>query len=532
MSASPTPRLDGMLASLVEGTLAPAEAERLERILMQDPAAREQYRWYLAVHLGLQELLQADAGVVALPPPRRRRIWPGLAAAAAVGLAAGLVLWRAGFVPAHRHGQDRGAEVAAGPLLAVTAEAHGVLWDLATPAVSGMPLSAGRIRLRAGDLTLTLVNGQTLAVRGPAELELVNERELRVIAGAASLDHRMQAEPFVTRVPGGAVVSSSDTEFSVNVGDGTDLRVFHGQACASTVDITGRSREEVVLDAGQSARIADSLKPAKFSASAFLRLPAPPATTASPASEVYAAAVVADRPQAYWRFEEGDGTATTRDETGGAPLELMLNAALAGPPGHRFLALDDRRRQGFAYCNSPLGGLDSAGFTIECLIYPASKSHCTAMAIEAVEAAAQPPEKIHHTPQFCVIERMARMGEHIGHVHPDYAMRAMLRFPAGYVGGTNLYSAESHLLHRWRHAVLTCDGRSMRLYLDGRPTDEAKVGFSLVGTRFRPIIGRLQPDPRDEARQWVGGIDEVAIYPKVLDEAAIRRHWEALAAPH
>jgi hypothetical protein len=123
---------------------------------------------------------------------------------------------------------------------------------------------------------------------------------------------------------------------------------------------------------------------------------------------------------------------------------------------------------------------------------------------------------------------MGRKGEHIGHIHPDFALRAMLRSPAGYVGGTNLYSRESHLLHRWFHVAAVHDGTSVRLYLDGELSATTPASLPFHNARLRPIIGRLQPHPQDELRQWVGGIDEVALYGRALSAEEIRTHADAL----
>ena len=66
------------------------------------------------------------------------------------------------------------------------------------------------------------------------------------------------------------------------------------------------------------------------------------------------------------------------------------------------------------------------------------------------------------------------------------------------------------------------------LFVDGAPSDSATTSLDFHNAILRPIIGRLQPNPRDELRQWIGGIDEVAIYGRALTEAEIRAHAEAL----
>jgi hypothetical protein len=117
----------------------------------------------------------------------------------------------------------------------------------------------------------------------------------------------------------------------------------------------------------------------------------------------------------------------------------------------------------------------------------------------------------------------------MGHVHQDFALRAMLRSPAGYEGGTNTYSNESHLMHRWVHVVFTHDGSQLRLYLDGRLSDQVPSQLTYQNASLRPIIGRLQPLAAGEVRQWHGGIDEVALYGRPLSADEVAAHAAALS---
>lgn len=529
----PSNALAGLLNRLVEGRLDEQEAVSLEILLQESPAARAYYRLFLAVHLGLQEVFQADSGVIPLPAARRRRaVWPWLGLAAALVATAGLVTW----APLHRPPPPAAADTntrppatASGPVLAVMASAREVLWNLPATAEAGLRLSAGPVRLTKGEMVLTLANGQTLAVRAPADFELINDREIALHSGAVSLLHDVNHGLLVVRLGKGAVVSSAG-EFSISArpDGGAALRVFGGEVSASTVDQKGHSREEALATPGATLEIGDRLQTGQSGPDSFYRIPHPLPTAESIADATYATAVLADSPVAYWRFEEATADHLLPSLVGENPLELRGNAVLAGPPGRRFLAVDDRQRRGFAYGREVAIALAPAGFTIECVFYSASETYGTALVLESATVPAPTTGLLRHAPNLCAIERMGRRGENIGHIHPDYALRAVARFPAGFEEGTNLYSDQSHLLHAWHHTALTFDGTTLRLYLDGRLSDQAPASFVWGSDRVRPVIGRLQPNPRDEARQWIGGIDEVAIYPRPLDPATLSRHHRAL----
>jgi hypothetical protein len=247
--------------------------------------------------------------------------------------------------------------------------------------------------------------------------------------------------------------------------------------------------------------------------------------------------VVSSRPTAWWRFDYllGDSS-NVAPEVGEMPLMLVGQPKIVGPEGRRFLMTNRSDAAGFAMPPASIPGLDTEdGFTLECLIHPLSEVHGTAIALDQPELAKHhaPSEwdvslPIRHPPQRLLIERMGLRGSVLGHIHPDSALRAMMRSPAGYNGGLNTYSAESHLMHRWIHVAFTHDGRHLRLYIDGKLSDEYESDHEFQNAALRPIIGRLHSIPRGTFRQWHGGIDEVAFYSRALDPAEIQRHAEAL----
>ncbi len=530
----PPPRLAELFAKLADEMLDAAEAAELDAILRHDPVAREHYRWHVAVHSALMESGR-QGKLIPLPPPRQSisRTW--LAVAAAIALTAGIGGWWR-FHPAAPSAPPLAATPPAAPsaVLAVVSLAHNAQWNLPNPPATGQGLRPGPVQLLGGDLTLAMVGGQTLALRGPAEFELLTETEFALRRGDAAFRDARHRGPFIMQVPFGAVVDLG-TEFSAHVAaDGVaDVRVFEGEVTASTISASGTTREEVVLNTDQTVCIAASLTACQRPAGAFIRTQAAVPTDRASGMGSYALAVKGSSPLAYWRFEQVDGERQVRNERDGPALQLAGNARLEGSDSQRFMVVGDTGTGGFASTRAALAGLDTArGITVECLLYPLDERYGSVIAFELADpppADLEVPGRIHHAPQTFALERMGRRGEHIGHVHPDYALRAMFRSPAGYVGGTNVYSRESHLLYRWIHAAVTHDGERIRLYIDGELSDEATTKLPFQNANLRPIIGRLQPDPRDEARQWIGGIDEVALYGRVLAPAEIRAHATALA---
>ena len=520
------PPLAGLLSKLVDGMLNEQDKAKLEKILRTNPAARKYYRLYLATHLELTEAAPQMNFAPSSPIGWFRRARVPLATAALIPLAFALALW----APWRNARQEPPAKV-----LAVTAVTQDVRWSLPESPQAGASLHAGRIKLTAGTLALAFSGNQIVTLAAPSDFELIDENEIFLHRGNASLRIVVSGSPYVIRVPHGAVVDLG-TEFSVKVAaDGiADVWVFEGKAQVSLTS-GASTREQQSLTAGQSLRIGDSLVPSPTKDTDFIRPLPGTGIPDSPAGGSYATAVKSSRPSAWWRFENGGPSTPVSNEAGGQPLDLHGTPKITGTKdGRRYLYMDQGEHSGFAMPASGLQGLDTPqGLTIELLCHSSSEEYGTIIAMELYGKDLSELAKksnLHHAPSRALIERMGRKGAHIGHVHPDFAIRSMLRSPASYTyqAGANAYSSEGHLLHRWMHIAMSYDGKHIRLYIDGELSSEVPAQEKFLGESLRPIIGRVQPDPRDEFRQWSGAIDEVAFYPRALEPAEIRSHAAAL----
>lgn len=133
-----------------------------------------------------------------------------------------------------------------------------------------------------------------------------------------------------------------------------------------------------------------------------------------------------------------------------------------------------------------------------------------------------------YRPQRGLIERAGRTGALIGHSHPPYAIRGLIRAPSRYWNGVNAYTSESYLERRWIHVVQTYDGKTMRLFVDGQLANAGDEEYPPRGSILSPVIGSLRAEQGANMRQWIGGIDEVALYNRVLKPAEVQAHFSAL----
>ena len=182
-------------------------------------------------------------------------------------------------------------------------------------------LGAGRLVLRSGRVTLGLLNGVTLTLEGPADLELLSIDRVHCRRGKLRTRVPRGAEGFIVSTPGSAVVDLG-TEFGLNVAvDGkAQLMVFKGEAEAAVLNPAGApvrsqqvaERRAFDIDPGRGQIEEAEARPADFVASPLLAR-SPLGLGAS-----YREAVLAAGPWAYWRFEAiADGAVP--DEVAGRP---------------------------------------------------------------------------------------------------------------------------------------------------------------------------------------------------------------------
>lgn len=94
-------------------------------------------------------------------------------------------------------------------------------------------------------------------------------------------------------------------------------------------------------------------------------------------------------------------------------------------------------------------------------------------------------------------------------------------------GGHTIMSAEGVVrAETWHHAVLTHDGTTGRLFLDGARVGEvaADMPLRLAGQLF---VGHRAAAGEDPAHFFAGQIDELAVYDHALDAETIRAHHAA-----
>jgi len=215
--------------------------------------------------------------------------------------------------------------------------------------------------------------------------------------------------------------------------------------------------------------------------------------TSGPSASLYAATVLADTPQGYWRLGEASGNAL--DSSGNGRTGTVSGGVTQGQagalPGNGCYLFD---------------GVDGTRVRVVGLVVPAVYS------IECwVNAAVGPVDRglagCWRTSQGAFLW-----------IAPGSGF-----FAAAHNGSPHL-TGTLGLNGQWRHVVSTYDGTTLRLYVDGvENTNAARAALvTPAATDFE--IGTYA---QDTGINFTGRIDEVALYGTALSPARVQAHYNA-----
>lgn len=219
----------------------------------------------------------------------------------------------------------------------------------------------------------------------------------------------------------------------------------------------------------------------------------------------YASAVLADGPVLYFRFGEADGEAELRDEISGLKVAVPVTGVRSGAAG----ALADDANTAVIF--------DGTGH----LMFPAGQEF-EGFAPFTVEVwVKQPPT----TDSLSFI---------VDHEEPSAGRAGWDLFGGSSIGferrtSSAVFSStalDSPSANAWHHVVATTDGATQFIFVDGvlAASNPATVAVGKVGVPY--AVGGQNCLPCANA-QYVGALDELAIYDKALSVARIAAHFAA-----
>ncbi|WP_424643464.1 LamG-like jellyroll fold domain-containing protein [Embleya sp. AB8] len=239
--------------------------------------------------------------------------------------------------------------------------------------------------------------------------------------------------------------------------------------------------------------------------------------TYAASSAAYASAIVASAPVGYYRLGEQGGT-TARNASGGADPGTY-HEVVPGRAG-AFAGGDDTAVE--------LNGTTSYVELPQNLLRTKSR-----LSIELWFKTDKPGVIVGH--QSNAIDDPAGVG---GNFTPAIYVDSNGRLRGKFVqadapGQTPVASAQSVTDSRWHHAVLTADGTVHTLYLDGVKAGSVNGGVNHEASS-RVYLGAGfaagWPESPGAVSHFDGSIDEVAVYDRAIDAAAVAEHFAARGA--
>lgn len=271
-------RINDLANAFVAGTLDEQELDELERLLAEDPVARDAFVEYSTLHTDLFFTMRANRLTSNLVGALKRsktdnptptavptsdavdRSFPSARAwrwqAFMVALACSLLVAVWGVTRPEREPSATGVDFVQTKVDAVATlyETSGLVWkDANDSLLPGSPLPVGkRLRFRSGLAELVFRSGAQVLVEGPADLKLVSDMELSLVTGRLTAKVPSDAIGFSVRTDSTRVMDLG-TEFGVVAGPNreSEVVVFEGEVIVSQRDGSGQNHR---LSAGRMVR--------------------------------------------------------------------------------------------------------------------------------------------------------------------------------------------------------------------------------------------------------------------------------------
>jgi hypothetical protein len=235
-------------------------------------------------------------------------------------------------------------------------------------------------------------------------------------------------------------------------------------------------------------------------------------TTAGPSINLYGQAVLADNPIGYWRLDETNGSVA--HDYFGANSGFYTNALL-GQPGNTNVGSHTAVKFGsVSNVNSYVGGVPigfatsgSATFSVECWANSGPQTNDSG-----------------------IITRGAGSGEqfNLDCGSTGHGFRFFVRDAST---GVHLANGTVTPNNTWHHLVGVCDQPNSKviLYVDGISNASGTItpGTGLLSSTNATAFGSRQSSAGAYDLQFVGSLEEVAIYTNALSAARVLAHYQA-----
>lgn len=568
-NSSSDKRFEQLLSQVVDGEMSDSAHAELVEILRESEVAKVRYLEYLSIHSSLDlywgtegiapsdnesQVGQEEVGVSAGAPSNSSSVLStfsgsslfsarAFSVAVATLLAANLIflLWSEGR---NRFGlRDESVQIASTEasdtfpqLVSMTA----CVWQ---PSADDIP-AVGQ-RMEHGKV-LSLIEGiaelqvsdsincnARVRIEGPASVYVHSDGQLGLSDGFMTADITCRDGQFVIDTPLGNVVVDSTASIGVSVNENVnEVHVFDGEA---QIDANWSTySDSLLLIQGEAVTLA---KLADEGGLDVTRLEASSSQFASRRSMAfdrlslngaYRDAVLASKPDIYWRFEDGARQVSSETQTDDADkqfsVEVEGDISWRQSGENRAAEFGLTPEGGMLLCNDLWPEKPLESYAVEFWIKP---SHFHNGALFGMMRPGENGGKMTHG----MFVEIGGPYHSSGHQTPRNAFRFVHRAtPSNDTwAGTSCKSDCKYQVRIWQHIVANKTKDSVELFVDGELVNSIPDSTSL-STGMKVLIGQLAQD-QNEVRPFIGQMDEVAVYGRSLTIEEIRKHFETARPP-
>lgn len=381
-------------------------------------------------------------------------------------------------------------------------------------------LTPGVLHIGKGELTLVFHGGATVQLSGPAELHLLSDGEATLVHGSAQVNVPSNGSRFALNSPFSShVEEQSIYSLTVNANE-SFVTLYDGALVVSQIGEQGNSYCSMVLQPMERIRAStDSLELLEPTDIELIdRIASPPMVELN-VTEKYVELVKEDRPMLYWRFD-GAEPDQIRNEMGDGfvgeiwPAESRDSFSFEG--GRATLYESETPRT--IRLRDPIPNFLNDAFSIEAWIRPGATDVQSILSF-VPESADENEPGVEHFFLFEYAEESMIM-------HPRNSFRFLYRNPAARTNGMNLFTRGGQRPNEWHHLVATKTGDTVQLYFDGKLIAASGVKHHTSPENLLMYIGQLRYETG--LRQFIGDIDEVAVYTRPLPAYRVREHYQAI----
>jgi hypothetical protein len=224
-------------------------------------------------------------------------------------------------------------------------------------------------------------------------------------------------------------------------------------------------------------------------------------------SEAYRAAVLADQPLAYWRLGEPKDAALVNDTVSGGGKGEVLNGTKLGMPGVFGQGGDtaaelDGRSAGVLF-SDVFDFAGNASYTLEAWIHPTVVDDGYRRIVDKQQS---------NTAGYRFIVRA-----------PSGSTPGISCGRCKEAGGCEDVRSDALEFGRFVHVVCVYDGSAITLYVDGAMAKTQSLPMPILASTAPVRIG----NQKSTGEGFVGALDEVAVYDKVLSTQQVSAHYRA-----